>query len=272
MYIFLLVPLLMSSHRPIQTPRRNNVASPPKPSTLFLIEETLLSCSQPPKSLPTPKSSTKPVNTVNLMAATSTIKLTPLSTVFSLNLAKKFSRLSPAEVSTEVDARFSFGQEGDNEKALHIIELYKELGIDKSRILIKIASTWEGIQAAKELEANHGIHCNLTLLFSFVQAVACAEAGVTLISPFVGRILDWLRPLVLRMGRLMIGIKLHIRGITLLMRILVSNPFKKFSITTNNMDIRLLSWVLLNVKSLKLMEGASFRNTGEILELAGSTC
>ena len=77
------------------------------------------------------------------------------------------------------------------EKALHIIELYKELGIDKKRILIKIASTWEGIQAAKELEKDYGIHCNLTLLFSFTQAVACAEAGVTLISPFVGRILDW---------------------------------------------------------------------------------
>lgn len=74
---------------------------------------------------------------------------------------------------------------------MHIIELYKELGISKDRILIKIASTWEGIQAARELETKYGIHCNLTLLFSFVQAVACAEAGVTLISPFVGRILDW---------------------------------------------------------------------------------
>lgn len=100
-------------------------------------------------------------------------------------------KIVPGRVSTEVDARFSFDTKATIEKALHIIELYKDMGIDKSRVLIKIASTWEGIQAAKVLEADYGIHCNLTLLFSFVQAVACAEAGVTLISPFVGRILDW---------------------------------------------------------------------------------
>ena len=104
---------------------------------------------------------------------------------------KEILKIVPGRVSTEVDARFSFDTKATIDKALHIIELYKELGIDKSRILIKIASTWEGIQAAKELESKYGIHCNLTLLFSFTQAVACAEAGVTLISPFVGRILDW---------------------------------------------------------------------------------
>lgn len=76
-------------------------------------------------------------------------------------------------------------------KAKHLIALYESVGISKKRILIKIASTWEGIQAARELERDDGIHCNLTLLFGFGQAVACAEAGVTLISPFVGRILDW---------------------------------------------------------------------------------
>jgi len=108
-----------------------------------------------------------------------------------VEFGSKILDIVPGRVSTEVDARFSFDKKATIEKALHIIELYKELGIGKDRILIKIASTWEGIQAAKELESEYGIHCNLTLLFSFVQAVACAEAGVTLISPFVGRILDW---------------------------------------------------------------------------------
>lgn len=89
-----------------------------------------------------------------------------------------------------MDARFSFDKEATKQKAKHLIELYKSLGINKDRILIKIASTWEGIQAARELEKENDIHCNLTLLFGFGQAVACAEAGVTLISPFVGRILD----------------------------------------------------------------------------------
>lgn len=100
-------------------------------------------------------------------------------------------KIIPGRVSTEVDARFSFDKEATKAKAKHIIELYESLGIKKERILIKIASTWEGIQAARELERDHDIHCNLTLLFGFGQAVACAEAGVTLISPFVGRILDW---------------------------------------------------------------------------------
>jgi transaldolase len=108
-----------------------------------------------------------------------------------VEFGKEILKIVPGRVSTEVDARFSFDTKATIEKALHIIELYKELGIDKKRVLIKIASTWEGIQAAKELESKYGIHCNLTLLFSFTQAVACAEAGVTLISPFVGRILDW---------------------------------------------------------------------------------
>lgn len=100
-------------------------------------------------------------------------------------------KIVPGRVSTEVDARLSFDTKRTVEKALKLIQLYKELGIDKERVLIKIASTWEGIQAARILEKEHGVHCNLTLLFSFAQAVACAEAGVTLISPFVGRILDW---------------------------------------------------------------------------------
>nr|XP_032654970.1 transaldolase-like [Chelonoidis abingdonii] len=87
--------------------------------------------------------------------------------------------------------RLSFDKEGMIKRAKRLIDLYKEAGIGKDRILIKLSSTWEGIQAGKVLEEEYGIHCNMTLLFSFAQAVACAEAGVTLISPFVGRILDW---------------------------------------------------------------------------------
>lgn len=97
----------------------------------------------------------------------------------------------PGRVSTEVDARLSFDTEKSIEKALSLIEQYEKIGISKERILVKLASTWEGIQAAKILESKHGVHCNMTLLFNFEQAVACAEAQVTLISPFVGRIMDW---------------------------------------------------------------------------------
>ncbi|KAG8430337.1 hypothetical protein GDO86_017949 [Hymenochirus boettgeri] len=106
---------------------------------------------------------------------------------FGIEILKKI----PGRVSTEVDARLSFDKDGMVERAKRIIALYKEADIDKERILIKLSSTWEGIQAGKVLEEEYGIHCNMTLLFSFAQAVACAEAGVTLISPFVGRILDW---------------------------------------------------------------------------------
>ena len=100
-------------------------------------------------------------------------------------------KIVPGRVSTEVDARLSFNKEAQIEKALSLISMYEEEGISKDRVLIKLSSTWEGIQAAKDLEFHHGIHCNLTLLFSMAQAIACCEAGVTLISPFVGRILDW---------------------------------------------------------------------------------
>lgn len=99
-------------------------------------------------------------------------------------------KLIPGRVSTEVDARLSFDMEGSMAKAKKLISIYETQGIKRERILIKLASTWEGIRAAERLE-REGIHCNLTLLFSFAQAVACADAGVTLISPFVGRIYDW---------------------------------------------------------------------------------
>lgn len=111
-----------------------------------------------------------------------------LIVAFGLEILKRV----PGRVSSEVDARLSFDEEGTVRKAREMMALYREEGISPDRVLIKIASTWEGIQAARRLE-QEGIHCNLTLLFSLVQAAACAEAGVRLISPFVGRILDWYR-------------------------------------------------------------------------------
>lgn len=108
----------------------------------------------------------------------------------AVNFGEKITQIVPGYVSTEVDACLSFDSEGTVRKANRLLELYAQAGVDTSRILIKIAATWEGIQAARKLERD-GIKCNLTLVFGFNQAVACAEAGVFLISPFVGRILDW---------------------------------------------------------------------------------
>lgn len=108
----------------------------------------------------------------------------------SVLIGKEISAVIPGRISTEVDARLSFNTEATIKKAKKLIALYEEAGVSKDRVLIKAASTWEGIKAAEQLE-KEGIQCNLTLLFSFAQARACAEAGVFLISPFVGRILDW---------------------------------------------------------------------------------
>ncbi|ENS3355948.1 transaldolase [Salmonella enterica] len=108
----------------------------------------------------------------------------------AVNFGAEILNSIPGRVSTEVDARLSFDKEKSIEKARHLVDLYQQQDIDKSRILIKLAATWEGIRAAEQLE-KEGINCNLTLLFSFAQARACAEAGVYLISPFVGRIYDW---------------------------------------------------------------------------------
>jgi len=108
----------------------------------------------------------------------------------AVNIGAEILKSIPGRVSTEVDARLSFDQQKSIDKAHRLVELYQDQGIDKSRILIKLASTWEGIRAAEVLE-KEGIKCNLTLLFSFAQARACAEAGVFLVSPFVGRIYDW---------------------------------------------------------------------------------
>jgi transaldolase len=152
-------------------------------------------------------------------------------------------KIVPGRVSTEVDARLSFDKEGTKQKAYKLIDLYKKAGIDKERVLIKIASTWEGIQAARELE-KEGIHCNLTLLFGFGQAVACAEAGVTLISPFVGRILDWYKKN--KAGPAYEGEEDP--GVQSVQKIF--NYYKQHGYKT-------------------IVMGASFRNVGEIKALAG---
>src|SRR5204863_8846618 len=115
-----------------------------------------------------------------------TLAMDKLAVAFGIEILK----IVPNRVSTEVDARLSFDVEGSIAKARSLISRYEQAGISRERILIKVASTWEGICAAGQL-TREGIHCNLTLLFSFPQAVACAEAGVQLVSPFVGRILDW---------------------------------------------------------------------------------
>ncbi|KAG5363267.1 Transaldolase [Yarrowia sp. B02] len=160
-----------------------------------------------------------------------------------IEFGSEILKIVPGRVSTEVDARLSFDKDATIKKALQLIDLYKAKGISSDRILIKIASTYEGIQAARELEAKHGIHCNLTLLFSFVQAVACAEAKVTLISPFVGRILDWHKAAT---GKTYSAAEDP--GVISVKNIF--DYYKKFDYKT-------------------IVMGASFRNTGEIKELAG---
>ncbi|KAF2721153.1 transaldolase [Polychaeton citri CBS 116435] len=152
-------------------------------------------------------------------------------------------KIVPGKVSTEVDAALSFDVDRSIEKALHIIELYKEIGIDKSRVLIKLASTWEGIKAAHVLQSKHGINCNLTLMFSLVQAIAAAEAGAFLISPFVGRILDWYKANTKKEYG-----KEEDPGVKSVHQIF--NYYKKYGYNT-------------------IVMGASFRNVGEITELAG---
>jgi transaldolase len=161
-----------------------------------------------------------------------------LLVVFGLEILK----IVPGRVSSEVDARLSFDTAGTIERAHHLIALYEKAGMSRDRILIKIASTWEGIRAAEELE-REGIHCNLTLLFSFPQAVACAEANVQLISPFVGRILDWHKK---NSGR--DYSPAEDPGVQSVAQIYTY--YKKFGYRTEVM-------------------GASFRNIGQILELAG---
>ncbi len=158
-------------------------------------------------------------------------------------VGREILKIVPGKVSTEVDARLSFDTNASIDKAKRLIGFYDELGIKKDRILIKLASTWEGIRAAEKLQKD-GINCNLTLLFSFEQAVACAEAGVFLISPFVGRIYDWY----------------------------VANTDKKTYAPAEDPGVqsvrRIYDWYKLHGFETVVM-GASFRNIGQIQALAG---
>ncbi len=161
-----------------------------------------------------------------------------LAVAFGLKILK----IVPGRVSTEVDARLSYDTEKTKQQARDIIKQYDAAGIGRERVLIKVASTWEGIKAAEDLE-KEGIHCNLTLLFGLHQAIACAEAKVTLISPFVGRILDWYKK---DTGKDFVGADdPGVQSVTT-----IYNYYKHFEYKT-------------------VVMGASFRNIGEIIELAG---
>lgn len=170
-------------------------------------------------------------------------KLTNAIDKLFVNFGAAILKIVPGRVSTEVDARLSFDVDASVAKAKRFIQLYEEQGISRERILIKLGTTWEGVQAAKILESE-GIHCNMTLLFSFAQAVACAEAGVTLISPFVGRIYDWY---VKSTGKSDYGL-LDDPGVQSVTKIY--NYYKKFGYKT-------------------VVMGASFRNTKQIKALTG---
>lgn len=161
----------------------------------------------------------------------------------AVRVGSEILSIVPGVVSTEVDARLSFDTAATIAKARKLIKLYEQSGISRERVLIKIASTWEGIQAAQQLELE-GIHCNLTLLFGFPQAIACADAGVTLISPFVGRILDWYKA---HSGKTEY-LPDEDPGVVSVRRIY--SYYKTFGYKT-------------------VVMGASFRNTGEIEALAG---
>ena len=161
----------------------------------------------------------------------------------AVNFGAEILKVVPGRVSTEIDARMSFDPDGTLRRAEELVELYDQAGIDSDRVLFKIASTWEGISTAERLE-RRGIHCNLTLLFSFPQAVAAADAGVTLISPFVGRILDWYKEAE-HVSGYPAGEDPGVRSVTR-----IFNYYKAHGYDT-------------------VVMGASFRNADEILELAG---
>lgn len=159
-----------------------------------------------------------------------------------VGFGREILNVVPGRVSTEVDAGLSFDRQGTLAKARTLIGLYEQAGVSRDRVLVKVASTWEGIKAAEQLE-REGVHCNLTLLFSFAQAVACAEAGVTLISPFVGRIYDWYRKE--RGAEIPADDDPGVQSVTR-----IYNYFKKFGYRTQVM-------------------GASFRRAEQITGLAG---
>jgi len=160
----------------------------------------------------------------------------------AVNIGLEILKTVPGRVSTEVDAKLSYDTEASVAKAQKLIKLYNEAGINNNRILIKLAATWQGIRAAEILE-KQGINCNLTLLFSFAQAQACAEAGAYLISPFVGRIMDWYQ----------------------------KNEQKNFT-PENDPGVESVTFIYNHYKKHgypTIVMGASFRNLGEILQLAG---
>lgn len=159
-----------------------------------------------------------------------------------VNFGVEILKIVPGRISTEVDVRLSFDSEGSINKGRHLISLYEKQGVPRERVLIKIAATWEGIRAAEQLQ-KESINCNLTVLFSFPQAVACAEAKVKTIAPYVGRIYDWSKKITGKEYP-----PTEDPGVLLVKRIY--NYYRKFGYDTEIM-------------------GASFRNTGEILELAG---
>lgn len=174
--------------------------------------------------------------------ADASTQLALASDKFAVDVGSAISKLVPGRVSTEVDARLSFDTAATVAKARQLVALYQENGIGTDRILIKIASTWEGIQAARQLE-QEGIQCNLTLLFHLCQARACAEAGVFLISPFVGRILDWYK----------------------------ASTGQDYSAETDPgvLSVREIYQYYKTHGYQTVVMGASFRNTGEVLALAG---
>ncbi len=170
-------------------------------------------------------------------------QLEDASDKLAVSIGKDIVGIIPGRISTEVDARLSFDTQGSIAKAKKLIAMYKDAGVSKDRVLIKLASTWEGIKAAEQLE-QEGINCNLTLLFSFAQARACAEAGVFLISPFVGRILDWYK----------------------------ASTGKDSYPSAEDPGVISVTNIFQYYKEhgyKTVVMGASFRNTGEIIELAG---
>jgi transaldolase len=171
------------------------------------------------------------------------VNLRPCLEKLAVNFAMEILKVVPGRVSVEVDATLSFDTAGTIDTARRIIAMFEKQGVDRARILIKIASTWEGIKAAEQLEKEN-IHCNLTLLFSMAQAIACAEAQVKLISPFVGRIMDWHKA-KLKVDHIPANEDPGVHSVHE-----IYNYYKKFGYQTEVM-------------------GASFRNTGEIMELAG---
>lgn len=183
------------------------------------------------------------VNSCPIDICDPTVNMTPCLEKLAVNFGKEILAAIPGRVSVEADVTFSFNTEKTIETARRIITLFEQEGIDRSRILIKIASTWEGIRAAEQLE-QEGIHCNLTLLFSFIQAVACADAKVTLVSPFVGRIMDWHKA-KLGVDSIPAEEDPGVHSVTE-----IFNYYKHFGYDTQVM-------------------GASFRNIDEILQLAG---